>query len=303
MLKGETEKLPDMLRENLRLVFVGTAASNRSAADGHYYAHPGNRFWNAIHEVGLTARRYQPAEFTELLPLGIGFTDLNKSEAGMDHQLSAGSIDVAAFRAKIEKFRPDAIAFTSKKAASYFYGRPTSAIAFGRQPPSQGFCDVFVLTSPSGAASGHWSLQPWQELAAWFLSTEPRQAMTIKHFPAPAGIKAPPLSFAARSGDLLFVSGIPGFDAQGALPDTFEAQFANVVTNIKRILTEAGVTMRDLVKVNVLLTRASDVARMNELYASAFGPAPYPARTTCVVVALPNPAMLIEIECVAAVKS
>jgi 2-iminobutanoate/2-iminopropanoate deaminase len=99
------------------------------------------------------------------------------------------------------------------------------------------------------------------------------------------------------------VSGIPGFDAEGALPNTFEAQFANVVTNIKRILTEAGVTMRDLVKVNVLLTRASDVAKMNELYASAFGPAPYPARTTCVVVALPNPAMLIEIECVAAVRA
>jgi 2-iminobutanoate/2-iminopropanoate deaminase len=39
---------------------------------------------------------------------------------------------------------------------------------------------------------------------------------------------------------------------------------------------------------------------MNALYASAFGPPPYPARTTCVVHALPNPAMLIEIECVAA---
>jgi enamine deaminase RidA (YjgF/YER057c/UK114 family) len=126
--------------------------------------------------------------------------------------------------------------------------------------------------------------------------------MTIQHFPAPPGIKAPPLSFAARSGDLLFISGIPGFDSQGNLPGTFEAQFANVVTNIKRILDEAGGTMRDLVKVNVLLTRASDVAPMNALYASAFGPAPYPARTTCVVVALPNPAMLIEIEAVAAVK-
>jgi len=130
-----------------------------------------------------------------------------------------------------------------------------------------------------------------------------RLAMAIKHFPPPSGIKAPPLSFAARTGDLLFISGIPGFDAQGNLPDSFEAQFANVVTNIKRILTEAGVTMRDLVKVNVLLTRASDVAAMNALYASAFGPAPYPARTTCVVVALPNPAMLIEIEGVASLKS
>ena len=122
---------------------------------------------------------------------------------------------------------------------------------------------------------------------------------SIQHFAAPAGLKTPPLSFATRVGDLLFVSGIPGFDDQGALPDSFEAQFGNVVRNIKRVLGEAGATFRDLAKVNVLLTRASDVAPMNALYASAFGPAPYPARTTCVVHALPNPAMLIEIECVA----
>ena len=126
--------------------------------------------------------------------------------------------------------------------------------------------------------------------------------MPIQHFLPPSGVKSPPLSFAARTGDLLYISGIPGFDANGALPDTFEAQFANVVTNIKRILDEAGATFHDLVKVNVLLTRASDVATMNVLYASAFGPAPYPARTTCVVVALPNPDMLIEIEGVASLK-
>src|SRR3954463_8736526 len=123
--------------------------------------------------------------------------------------------------------------------------------------------------------------------------------MPIKHFPPPPRVKAPPLSFAARTGDLLFVSGIPGFDDKGALPDGFEAQFGNVVTNIKRILDEAGATLRDLVKVNVLLTRASDVSTMDVLYAPAFGPAPYPARTTCVVHALPDPKMLIEIECVA----
>jgi 2-iminobutanoate/2-iminopropanoate deaminase len=123
--------------------------------------------------------------------------------------------------------------------------------------------------------------------------------MPIQHFPPPAGVKAPPLSFAARAGDLLFISGIPGFDENRNLPDGFEAQFANVATNLKRVLDEAGATVRDLVKLNVLLTRASDVATMNALYASAFGPAPYPARTTCVVQALPDPKMLIEIEGVA----
>jgi len=124
----------------------------------------------------------------------------------------------------------------------------------------------------------------------------------IKHFPPPAGIKAPPLSFATRTGDLLFISGIPGFDERRELPDNFEAQFKNVVANIKRVLDEAGGSFRDLVKVNVLLTRAGDVATMNALYAGAFGPPPYPARTTCVVQALPDPKMLIEIEGVASLK-
>ena len=123
--------------------------------------------------------------------------------------------------------------------------------------------------------------------------------MPIHHFPPPPGIKAPPLSFATRVGDLLFISGIPGFDENGKLPDSFEAQFAHVVKNMHRVLDQAGSSFRDLAKVNVLLTRASDVAAMNALYAGAFGPAPYPARTTCVVQALPDPKMLIEIESVA----
>ena len=127
--------------------------------------------------------------------------------------------------------------------------------------------------------------------------------MPIQHFTPPSNIKTPPLSFATRTGDLLFVSGIPGFDANGALPDGFEAQFGNVVINVKRVLGEAGATFRDLVKVNVLLTSATDVPTMNALYAGVFGPPPYPARTTCVVQALPDPRMLIEIEAVASLKA
>jgi 2-iminobutanoate/2-iminopropanoate deaminase len=64
----------------------------------------------------------------------------------------------------------------------------------------------------------------------------------IKHFAAPAGLTTPPLSFATRTGDLLFISGIPGFDADGTIPDSFEAQFGFVVRNIKRVLDEAGAT-------------------------------------------------------------
>jgi len=166
-----THRLPDQLRANLRLVFVGTAASTRSAAVGHYYAHPGNRFWRALHEAAITARRYRPDEFASLLELGIGFTDLSKSGAGMDHEIASQSFDVIGLRTKIERYRPKTIAFTSKKAASVFYHRPTSALSLGRQPPMSGLPDVFVLSSPSGAASGNWTLQPWRELAKW-ITTE-----------------------------------------------------------------------------------------------------------------------------------
>jgi double-stranded uracil-DNA glycosylase len=159
------EKLADQLRENLRLVFVGTAASTRSADVGHYYAHPGNRFWRTIHETGLTPRLFEPREFPALLELGIGFTDLCKSGAGMDHQALRHPIDIPAFRDKMLRFVPKTIAFTSKKAASLFYGRPTTAIALGRQQQPEGFPEIFVLASPSGAASGSWSVQPWRELA------------------------------------------------------------------------------------------------------------------------------------------
>ena len=161
------EKLPDQLQPGLRLVFVGTAASQRSADLGHYYAHPGNRFWRTLHEVCITPRRYAPHEFPALLSLGIGFTDVCKVGAGMDHEALAFPVDIKAFREKMRRYRPTTVAFTSKKAASLFYGRPTQALTLGRQPPLRDFPEVFVLASPSGAASGHWSLQPWQELADW----------------------------------------------------------------------------------------------------------------------------------------
>jgi TDG/mug DNA glycosylase family protein len=159
------DRLPDQLQQDLRLVFVGTAAGQRSADLGHYYAHPGNRFWRTIHAVGLTPRLYQPHEFPALLGLGIGFTDMCKRGAGMDHEALKAGVDDAAFAAKMLRYRPRRIAFTSKKAASLFYGKPTTAIALGRQQPTHEGAAVFVLASPSGAASGAWSLRSWRELA------------------------------------------------------------------------------------------------------------------------------------------
>lgn len=164
----EGHRLPDLLKKDLKLVLVGTAAGRRSAQLGHYYAGRGNRFWKTLFEVGLTPRLFEPHEFAGLLELGIGLTDVSKLGAGMDHEIAPNDFDPKQFTCNIERYRPRAIAFTSKKAASVALRKPTRRIVYGhRSPPPFPQIEVFVLPSPSGAARSHWSIAPWRELAQW----------------------------------------------------------------------------------------------------------------------------------------
>jgi double-stranded uracil-DNA glycosylase len=88
--------VPDLLAPGLDLVFCGTAPSPASFKARAYYANPGNAFWPTLHAVGLTPERLAPARYPELLTLGIGLTDLNKTEYGSDHELSPHAMDAAA---------------------------------------------------------------------------------------------------------------------------------------------------------------------------------------------------------------
>jgi TDG/mug DNA glycosylase family protein len=157
--------LPDVLEPGLAVIFVGTAAGERSAREGAYYAHPGNKFWRTLFAVGLTPRLLAPAEFRTAPAYGIGFTDLCKTQSGRDHAIR--DYDVAGFVRKIRRAAPGAVAFTSKTGAAKWAGVPTGALVYGLQPARGDFPPVFVLPSPSGAASGHWSIAPWGDLARW----------------------------------------------------------------------------------------------------------------------------------------
>ncbi len=102
-----------------------------------------------------------------LLELGIGFTDLCKTGAGMDHQALVSPIDLPAFREKIRRYRPGNVAFTSKKAASLFY-KPADEIADAGPAAAAGRLPNDLHPAfASGAASGSWLLQPWQELGGF----------------------------------------------------------------------------------------------------------------------------------------
>lgn len=162
--------LPDVLSPGLQVVFCGTAPGTRSAREGAYYAHPGNRFWRALFETGMTPRKLQPHEFRDVLEFGIGLTDVAKHAFGSDADLSPAAFDAAALRRKLARYRPCIVAFTSKNAARAGLALGARDMAYGEQPVTLAHSRVFVLPSPSGQARGFWNIEPWRRLAECALS-------------------------------------------------------------------------------------------------------------------------------------
>jgi len=156
--------LPDLLASGLGLVIVGTAPGRTSAKRRVYYAGPGNRFWRTLHEVGLTPIELRPDEYARLLDYGVGLTDLAKGTFGADADLRPEDFDRMRLCSVITTTSPRVVAFNGKMAAALFAGIPTAKINYGRQQTAIGRTVVYVCPSTS-PASGHWSKQPWEELA------------------------------------------------------------------------------------------------------------------------------------------
>ena len=108
-----------------------------------------------------------------------------------------------------------------------------------------------------------------------------------------------PLSAALLCGPILFISGQVAIDpASGSVAvDDMATQTRQVLSNMKSLVENAGMTMRDIGKVGIYLTRLEDFDAMNSVYAEFFE-APYPARAT-VGIALNDPRLLVEMDAIA----
>lgn len=157
--------VPDLLAPNLRLVFCGTAPSVVSAREKAYYANPGNQFWPTLFRIGLTPRRFTPSEYPGLLALGIGLTDLCKTISGNDDELPADALDRDALTAKLRRYQPALVAFTSKHAASVYFRRK---VEYGPQAQMLGDTRFYVCCSTSGRARRFWREEVWTQLATLY---------------------------------------------------------------------------------------------------------------------------------------
>ena len=108
-----------------------------------------------------------------------------------------------------------------------------------------------------------------------------------------------PYSQAVDKDGFIFVSGqLPIDETTGSFAgEDIASQARQSLQNIKYILEEAGLEMKDISKTTILLKNIEDFAVVNEIYGQFFS-APYPARATYEVARLPKDA-LIEIEAIA----
>lgn len=157
MQAARGRSVPDVVAPGLRVLFCGVNPSLYSAAVGHHFARPGNRFWPALHGAGFTDRLLSPFEDRLLLRHGLGCTNLvahatARADEVAAHDLRAGAVRLGRL---VAECAPACLAVLGVGAYRLAFGAP--AAAMGRQPEAIGATTVWVLPNPSGL-NAHYQL-------------------------------------------------------------------------------------------------------------------------------------------------
>jgi double-stranded uracil-DNA glycosylase len=142
--------IPDVGGPGLRVLFSGINPSLYSAATGHHFARPGNRFWPALHRAGFTDRQLHPSEQFLLPAAGLGITNVvARATARADELSPAELVDGGAVLAALAgRWRPRLLAVLGVTAYRTAFRRPKAVL--GLQPEPLGGVPVWVLPNPSG---------------------------------------------------------------------------------------------------------------------------------------------------------
>jgi TDG/mug DNA glycosylase family protein len=144
------KRVPDVIGPGLNVLLCGINPGLYSAAIGHHFGRPGNRFWPALYGGGFTPRLYSPYEDQDLLPLGIGITNVVERASAGESDLTRAELAAGGeiLRTKVGRYRPRCLAVLGVGAYRSAFGRPKAVL--GRQPEGVGRTMVWVLPNPSG---------------------------------------------------------------------------------------------------------------------------------------------------------
>ena len=143
-------RLPDVIAPGLRVLFCGINPGLYTAAVGHHFARPGNRFWKALHQSGFTPRLLRPEEEQELLRYGLGITNIANRPSTAAAEISRAELEAGAreLEARVLQYRPKWLAVLGLGAYRDGFGRRKAAM--GPQDETVGGARVWVLPNPSG---------------------------------------------------------------------------------------------------------------------------------------------------------
>ena len=147
---ARTKRLHDVIAPRLRVLFCGINPGLYSAATGHHFARPGNRFWPALHAAGFTDRLLSPFDERELLKSGYGITNVVPRTTASADLLTKEEIVAGGekLRRKVLRYRPKVLAVLGVGTYRTAFNRPKAAV--GLQPERFGDTIVWVLPNPSG---------------------------------------------------------------------------------------------------------------------------------------------------------
>jgi TDG/mug DNA glycosylase family protein len=150
VLAAAGKTVPDVIATGLRVLFCGINPGLYTAAVGHHFARPGNRFWPALHGAGFTQRILSPFEERELLKNGYGITNLvARATAAADELAEEEYIEGRRrLEAKVRRYRPRCLTVLGVGAYRTGFGRPGATL--GRQPETIDDAMIWVLPNPSG---------------------------------------------------------------------------------------------------------------------------------------------------------
>jgi double-stranded uracil-DNA glycosylase len=139
-----------VLARDLKVLFVGINPSLRSAAVGHNFARPGNRFYPALHAAGFTPRRLRPDEDGTLPAYGVGITNVVARPTRAAGELSRDELRAGAreLEALVASLQPRLVAILGLGAYRLAFARPQATM--GLQRDRIGGRPVWILPNPSG---------------------------------------------------------------------------------------------------------------------------------------------------------
>lgn len=153
---ARTKKVPDLIEENLDVLFCGINPGLYSAAVGHHFAGPGNLFWPTLLATGFTPRLMNAFEEDQLLTQGIGITNLVPRASAQADELDHDELHTGArsLTRKVRRYKPRYLAFLGLVTYRIAFERRKALVGL-QEDHTIGSTRVWLLPNPSGLNAFH----------------------------------------------------------------------------------------------------------------------------------------------------